>query len=106
MIKINFTEHTGVVRSVPAKSGNTLMQTAAINAIPGIEADCGGACSCATCHVFIDPAWMEIVGETNPTENAMLSLVAERADNSRLSCQVVLTEAMDGLTVTTPATQY
>ena len=106
MIKITFVEHDGSSRQVEARAGNTLMQTAAINGIPGIEADCGGGCSCATCHVFVDSAWTEVVGPANQLEDAMLSLAAERKDNSRLSCQIVVTEEMDGLIVTTPVSQY
>ncbi len=106
MIKITFIEHSGESREVEARTGNTLMQTAAINLIPGIEADCGGACSCATCHVYVDPEWIDAVGSANPLEDAMLSLSADRKNNSRLSCQIVINEDMDGLKVTTPASQY
>ena len=106
MVKITFVEHDGPTHQVEARPGNTVMQTAAINAVPGIEADCGGGCSCATCHVFIDSAWVDVVGPANPTEDAMLSLASERKKNSRLSCQIVVTEDMDGLIVTTPESQY
>ena len=106
MIKIVFTDHDGAEREVDAQPGNSVMQTAAINAVPGIEADCGGACSCATCHVFVDPEWVAVTGQANPVEDAMLSLSAYRKENSRLSCQITVTEEMDGLRVTTPASQY
>lgn len=106
MIKIKFVSHDGVTQEVEARAGNTAMQVAAINGVAGIEADCGGACSCATCHVFVDSDWQDVVGKANPTEDAMLSLAADRADNSRLSCQIVLSEEMDGLTLKTPKSQY
>lgn len=106
MVKIVFTDHDGAEREVEARPGNTVMQTAAINAVPGIEADCGGACSCATCHVYVDSEWLAITGPANQIEDAMLSLSAERRANSRLSCQITVTEEMDGLRVITPASQY
>lgn len=106
MVKITFVEYDGNQRAVEANVGNTVMQTAAINAVPGIEADCGGGCSCATCHVYVDSDWIDIVGAANPMEDAMLSLAVSRKENSRLSCQIVVTEEMDGLVVTTPESQY
>ena len=74
--------------------------------MPVIDADCGGACSCATCHVYVDEAWLDKVGGVNPTEDAMLSLTNERRANSRLSCQIPVTEELDGLVVTTPEFQF
>ena len=106
MVKVIFVDHNGSTQQTEANPGNTVMQTAAINGVSGIEADCGGGCSCATCHVFVDDTWVDVVGPANPTEDAMLSLVAGRKDNSRLSCQIVVTEEMDGLVVTTPESQY
>lgn len=106
MVKITFTDHEQAERAVDARPGNSVMQAAAINAVPGIEADCGGACSCATCHVFVDPEWIAVTGQANQIEDAMLSLSADRKENSRLSCQIIVTEEMDGLRVTTPASQY
>lgn len=106
MVKIIFIDHIGTERETDAQAGHTVMQAAAINAVPGIEADCGGACSCATCHVFVDPDWMAITGQANQVEDAMLSMSAERKENSRLSCQITVTDEMDGLRVTTPVSQY
>lgn len=82
------------------------MQAAVINGVPGIDADCGGACSCATCHVYVNEDWLETVGGVNPTEDAMLSLSPDRQPNSRLSCQIPVTEELDGLVVTTPEFQF
>ncbi len=77
----------------------TLMQTAVANQVPGIGGDCGGVCSCATCHVKIDPAWAENVGPAGDAEAGMLELEDEVDDSSRLGCQVKLTPELDGLVV-------
>lgn len=106
MVKIVFIDHAGTQREVSAKPGISVMQAAVTNGVPGIDADCGGSCSCATCHVFVNPEWLEVVGGVNPTEDAMLSLSADRQENSRLSCQIKVTDALDGLVVTTPEFQY
>jgi 2Fe-2S ferredoxin len=82
------------------------MQAAVRSGVPGIDADCGGSCSCATCHVYVDEAWLEKVGLLSPTEEAMLSLSTDRKDNSRLACQIEVTEELDGLVVTTPEFQF
>lgn len=82
------------------------MQAAVTNGVPGIDADCGGSCSCATCHVYIKEEWLPKVGPIEPTEEAMLSLSSDRKANSRLSCQVPVTDELDGLVVTTPEFQF
>ena len=106
MVRILFREHDGTEHPVEVEPRGSVMLAAVINGVPGIDADCGGACSCATCHVYVDEAWLEAVGEANPAEQAMLSLSADRQANSRLSCQIPVTEALDGLIVTTPEFQY
>ena len=106
MVKIVFIDHGGAQRTVNAKVGGSVMQAAVSNGVPGIDADCGGSCSCATCHVFVNEAWRSVVGEVNPTEDAMLSMSADRKTNSRLSCQIKVTDELDGLIVTTPEFQY
>ena len=106
MIKILFIEHDGSEHFVEVAGGGSVMQAAVSNGVPGIDADCGGSCSCATCHVYVDEDWWDKVGSTNPTEEAMLSLSSERKDNSRLACQIPVTEALDGLVVTTPEFQF
>ncbi|MCL4163024.1 UNVERIFIED_CONTAM: hypothetical protein GTU68_031149 [Idotea baltica] len=81
------------------------MNAAVDNLVPGIDADCGGECSCATCHVVVRDAWMGKVGKPNDREESMLDLNPERQDNSRLSCQVEVSDALDGLTVDVPEFQ-
>ncbi|MCL4132271.1 UNVERIFIED_CONTAM: hypothetical protein GTU68_003087 [Idotea baltica] len=82
------------------------METALSNDLPGIEADCGGACACATCHVYISDEWTKAVGKAEDLEKEMLSVAEEVRDTSRLSCQVTITDDMDGLVVLTPESQY
>ncbi|MFK7864170.1 MAG: 2Fe-2S iron-sulfur cluster-binding protein [Pseudohongiellaceae bacterium] len=106
MVKVLFIEHDGSEHNVDVKVGDSLMQAAISNGVPGIDADCGGSCSCATCHVYVHDDWLAKTGEVNPTEEAMLSLSTDRKDNSRLSCQIGVTEELDGLVVTTPEFQF
>ena len=105
MAKINFVDHHGETRTVDVENGATVMEAAIRNAIPGIEAECGGACACATCHVYVDEGWFETTGGPSPMEEDMLDFGYEVRTNSRLSCQIKVTEALDGLTVTTPERQ-
>jgi len=106
MVKVLFVEHDGTQHSVEVKPGDSLMQAAVSNGVPGIDADCGGSCSCATCHVYVNEQWVVKTGDVNPVEEAMLSLSTDRKENSRLSCQISLTEEMDGLIVNTPEFQF
>jgi 2Fe-2S ferredoxin len=105
MPTITFKEHDGTARTVEAEIGSTVMETAIRNGIPGIVAECGGACACATCHVYVDPAFTEIVGDPEPMEEDMLDFAYDVRPNSRLSCQIRVREAIDGLIVTTPEKQ-
>ena len=105
MPKITFKDSTGTARTVEAEIGATVMETAIRNAIPGIEAECGGACACATCHVYVDEAWKEAVGEPAHMEEDMLDFAFDVRPTSRLSCQIKVTAALDGLIVTTPDKQ-
>lgn len=105
MVKITYTDAKGTARTVEAQPGATVMETAIRNDIPGIEAECGGACACATCHVYVDEAWRATVGEPSPMEEDMLDFGYDVRPNSRLSCQIKVTEALDGLKVTTPERQ-
>ncbi len=105
MAKITFIDFTGVARTVEAETGSTVMETAIRNSIPGIEAECGGACACATCHVYVDEAWREKIGEPSPMEEDMLDFAFDVKPNSRLSCQIKVTPELDGLVVTTPERQ-
>jgi 2Fe-2S ferredoxin len=105
MPKITYIDSAGAARTVEADIGATVMETAIKNAVPGIEAECGGACACSTCHVYVDEAWRERAGEPVPMEEDMLDFAFDVRPNSRLSCQIKVTEALDGLVVTTPERQ-
>lgn len=105
MPTVTFIDHEGGERPVWSEAGISLMEAARNADIPGIVAECGGMCACATCHVFIDPAFMEIVGAANENEAAMLEFVDDALPNSRLSCQVIVSDMLEGLRVTTPETQ-
>jgi ferredoxin, 2Fe-2S len=105
MAKITFIDFEGTSRSVEGEVGSTVMETAIQHGVPGIEAECGGACACSTCHVYIDDAWRETVGEPTPMEEDMLDFAYGVQPNSRLSCQIKVTEAMDGLVLRTPERQ-
>ena len=105
MAKITFIESNGAVHNVDADIGSTLMEAAIRNGVPGIEAECGGACACATCHVYIDAAWREKTGEPEPMEEDMLDFGYDVRDESRLSCQVKISDKLDGLIVHIPERQ-
>jgi 2Fe-2S ferredoxin len=105
MAKITFIDSGGTARTVEGETGSTVMETAIKNGVPEIEAECGGACACSTCHLYIDEAWMEKVGEPSPMEADMLDFAFEVKPNSRLSCQIKVTDELDGLVATTPSRQ-
>ena len=105
MPKITFIEHNGTEHQVDAEVGLSVMRAAIDNLVPGIDADCGGECSCATCHVYVDPTWMDKVGQPGDREESMLDLNPEREPTSRLSCQIPVTEQLDGLVVKVPEFQ-
>jgi ferredoxin, 2Fe-2S len=105
MVKITYIDATGTTRTVDAEIGSTVMETAIKNGIPGIEAECGGACACSTCHVYVDETWSATTGEPAPMEQDMLDFAYDVRPSSRLSCQIKVTEALDGLVVMTPERQ-
>jgi len=105
MPKITYIEHNGSEHTVDATTGVSVMETAIKNMVPGIDADCGGACACATCHVYVDEAWLEKVGKPEAMEESMLDFAAEPKSNSRLSCQISVTDDLDGLVVRLPEFQ-
>ena len=105
MPKITYIDASGTARTVDGVLGSTVMETAIRNAIPGIEAECGGACACATCHVYVDEAWREKTGEPSPMEEDMLDFGYDVRATSRLSCQIKVSEELDGLVVRTPEKQ-
>jgi 2Fe-2S ferredoxin len=102
---ITFLEHSGEQHSTPIDEGKSLMQTAIDNGIPGIDADCGGACACGTCHVIVAENWIDVVGVANADEIMMLDLTPEKTKTSRLSCQIKTTATMDGMIVRLPEFQ-
>ena len=105
MPRILFIRHDGTEHTVDAEVGKTVMQTAIDNMVPGIIGDCGGACSCATCHVYVDEAWFERLPKRSPEEEDMLDFAFDAKPTSRLSCQIKVEPALDGLVVRTPAYQ-
>ena len=106
MPKITYIDKDGTTRTAEAEIGSTVMETAIRNNVPGIVAECGGACSCATCHVHIDEAWSAIVGPPSAMEEDMLDFAFDVRESSRLSCQIKLTPELDGLIVRVPAKQF
>ncbi len=106
MARIRFKYADGSSREVDVPVGRTVMLAATTNGLPGIEADCGGTLSCATCHVYVDPAWAAKLPPPDQTEaDLMIGVAAEQRPNSRLSCQITVTEALDGLVVEVPDRQ-
>ncbi len=105
MPKITYISNDGEEHTVETSVGMTVMRTAIAQGVPGIDADCGGSCACGTCHVYVDAAWADKLPAPGQAELDMLEFVSARQDNSRLSCQIDVTAALDGLMVTTPETQ-
>lgn len=105
MAKIIYTTHDNQVFELDGESGATVMETAVKNAVPGIEAECGGACACATCHVYLDEAWAEKLGPPEAMEEDMLDFAFDVRPNSRLSCQIRISDETDGLKVVIPERQ-
>ncbi|QQD16898.1 2Fe-2S iron-sulfur cluster binding domain-containing protein [Spongiibacter nanhainus] len=106
MPTIKFVTHDGNEQEVEAESGTTVMQAAMDNGIDAILAECGGACSCATCHCYVDEAWTDRMPEADEIEKDMLDCVLEPQDNSRLSCQITVTDDLDGIVIRLPESQY
>jgi ferredoxin, 2Fe-2S len=106
MVHIIYIEPDGTRYETLAQPGSTVMQTAQDNAVPGIIAECCGMCACATCHVFVDPAWLDRVGTPDTAEIEVLKFAVAPRENSRLACQITVTHQLDGLTVHLPKTQY
>ena len=105
MAKITYIAHDGTRLEVEAENGSTVMENAIKNSVPGIEAECGGACACATCHVYVDDAWTDAAGSPEAMEEDMLDFAYDVQPNSRLSCQIKVTDALDGLVVKVPERQ-
>lgn len=106
MPKINFIDPDGQTHVLEAEDGQSVMKVAVQNGVPGIEADCGGACACATCHVYVDPAWSAAAGTPGEEEKEMLTYTVEPQETSRLSCQIKVSAALDGIVIRIPASQH
>lgn len=106
MVKITYVEADGKRHLIEAKPGRSIMENAVKNSVPGILAECGGSCACATCRVYVDEAWRERLGEPSEIEQSMLEYSGDAAPGVRLSCQMLVTEALDGLIVHLPASQH
>jgi len=105
MAKITYITHDNQKFEVDAANGSTVMENAIKNSVPGIEAECGGACACATCHLYVDEAWQAKVGGAEVMEEDMLDFAWEVQAGSRLSCQIKVTDELDGLVVRIPEKQ-
>ncbi len=105
MPKITFIDAGGTARDVDANVGASIMEAAVQNMVPGIDADCGGACACATCHVYVAEQWAGKLKPKDDMEESMLDFAEDVQDGSRLSCQIIMSNELDGITVTTPESQ-
>jgi 2Fe-2S ferredoxin len=106
MVKITFIQPDGSQQVVDATPGVTVMEAAKLNLVPGIEAECGGACACATCHVYVDDVWREKTGTPSQMEEDMLDFAFDVRESSRLCCQIKVTPNLDGLIVRVPEKQF
>ena len=106
MAKITFIQPDGSQQVVEAEPGMTVMEAARKHLVPGIEAECGGACACATCHVYVEEGWREKTGGPSEMEEDMLDFAFDVREGSRLSCQIKVSEALDGLVVHIPEKQF
>ncbi|WP_108811871.1 2Fe-2S iron-sulfur cluster-binding protein [Sphingorhabdus sp. Alg231-15] len=106
MPKIIFVEHDETIHEVVAENGASVMETALDHLVPGIDADCGGQCACATCHVFINGEWAAKIPTRDETEETMLELAEGVTEFSRLACQIPMSDELDGLKVQLPKAQH
>ena len=105
MPKITYKDNQGNSKTIEVENGLTVMEGAIQNDIPGIDADCGGSMACATCHVYVEEKWLNKLSKAEEAEVDMIDMAFEPNKNSRLSCQIIVSDELDGLTVTTPAQQ-
>ena len=105
MPKITYIDSTGERRTINVEKGLTVMEGAVQNQIPGIDADCGGGMACATCHVYVKEEWLNKLPKAEDAEQDMIDMAFEPKKNSRLSCQLIVSDELDGLVVTTPSKQ-
>ncbi len=106
MAKVTYIEDNGTEHTIDVPNGTTLMEAAVKQGIPGIDGDCGGACACATCMVYVPEEWLGKLPEVETMEETMLDFCERREDNSRLSCQLVASDALDGIRVKMPESQH
>ena len=105
MAKITYIEHNGTNHTVDVQNGLTVMEGAVQNNIPGIDADCGGSMACATCHVYVKEDWFDKINKKSEGEDDMIDQAYEPKKNSRLSCQIIVSDDLDGLVVDMPGKQ-
>ena len=105
MPKVTYIEHNGKSHEIEVAKGLTVMEGAVQNNIPGIDADCGGSCACATCHVYVDEKWFNKLSKKESAEEDMLDMASEPNQFSRLTCQISVTDDLDGLVVKMPSKQ-
>lgn len=105
MVKVTYIEHSGARHDIEAEPGQTLREIAIRGGVNAIEGECGGACACATCHIYVPADWQSLTGSASEHELAMLECANDPDERSRLGCQITLTAEMDGLTVLTPRSQ-
>jgi 2Fe-2S ferredoxin len=103
---VTYISHDGTENEIEVPAGNSVMQGAVDNMLDGIIAECGGSCSCATCHCYVDEAWLDKIPPASEMEKDMLECVLEPQDNSRLSCQIDVTEELNGLVIRLPESQF
>lgn len=106
MVRITFVEYGGASRTIDLPEGVSAMEGALRYRIPGVDGDCGGACACGTCHVYVDPAWVVRLEPPSELESNMLRMVHESTERSRLACQIKMRPDLDGLVLETPKAQY
>lgn len=106
MGRVTYVEYSGGEHVIDVEDGVSVMEGAVRNGVPGIDADCGGMCACATCHVHVAPEWLELTGEASHQETELLDLAPERDGYSRLSCQIAMSPDLDGLVVRLPESQH
>jgi 2Fe-2S ferredoxin len=106
MATITYIEHNGTTHRIEVENGLSVMEGAVNNNVPGIDADCGGSCACATCHVFVDEAWLPKLEPQDTQEKSMLGFAAGTQPNSRLACQIKVSDALNGLVVRMPEAQH
>ena len=105
MVKINYKDYQGRSKTIEVENGFSVMEGAVQNDIPGIDADCGGSMACATCHVYVEEKWLNKLPKAEDAEVDMIDMAYEPKKNSRLSCQIIVSDELDGLEITTPEKQ-